>query len=119
MNETLNQTVNQTASTLTNLIINKLTEGMNFLWTVAQWISDNAFYFLPESAKIFTTSAFVMLPFILFIVLVYGLIKSLSKFFGFTAKWVVPILLVIFFMIIIFAFLSISGSQSIIPPPIE
>jgi hypothetical protein len=117
MNETLNQTINQTASGLTNIILDKLADGMNFMWTIAKWVSDNAFYFLPESLKIYTTSAFVMLPFILVILLMYGLLKSISKLLGFTAKWVVPILLVIFFMIIIFAFLGISGIQSLPPPP--
>jgi len=115
MNESINGTMNQTVTGITNIITDKISETFSFIWSISQWVANTLFSLLPESTRLLISIGFTIVPFAIFILLIWGSIKAFSKFFGFTAKWIVPILFVIFFMIIIFAFLGIGGNQQ--PPP--
>lgn len=124
MNGSLNQTVNQTSLTLSNIIIDKFRGGIDFLLSISNWVSNTLFSWLPESVRIYASTAFTyILPTILALLFIYGLVKSVKGLFGFIVKFVIPILLVIFFMLIVFAVLGVNtitlnNSTINLPPPI-
>ena len=113
MNTTFgNLTSNMTTPDVGMLIFDKIKGIFSFSWSLSIWLTDLIFPAIPEPTRTYISSGWTIMQVILFIGFMSLLFKSFERITSFIRKWVIPMLLLIFVLVVIFGFMQGINLQS-------